>query len=237
MSRIQFNSTARYTAKFRTDEAELMNWVAEQMGEDFKFPDIVVALARDAKKRDEMPQAQDKLQEELAEAYASIAELSQKCKELQEEVVPKAQKDGYISGFSEAEIELKDEMDRLRDQARQVTEINTQLHKDLELARGEMIDPESQLVVSMTPFERHLIVTTSENESKRLKRTIDGGTLLKQMLLSYYLKGTHDHFPIYFSRADLKRLAAHYEAKKAQANEPSNETAGEDGQTLPATTD
>jgi hypothetical protein len=224
MSRIQFNSTARYTAKFRTDEAELMNWVAEQMGEDFKFQDIVVALAREAKKRHEMPQASDKLQEDLAKAQATISQLQ-------------AQVMNLTEGKSTSDQEVQDEMDRLRDQARQVTEINTQLHNDLELARAEMIDPESQLVVSMTPFERHLIVTTSEKESKRLKRTIDGGTLLKQMLLSYYLKGTHDHFPMYFSRADLRRLAAHYEAKKAQANGSRNETTGEDGQTLPATTD
>lgn len=64
----------------------------------------------------------------------------------------------------------------------------------------------NQILIEFQEVEELLIKTVCEAESNRTKKIITPELLLKNMFVSYLIKGTHDHFPIPFSNSELKKL-------------------------------
>lgn len=116
---------------------------------------------------------------------------------------------------SASAAELGEENQLLQQQCSQLTAANAACLLEIgqlkeQLSRRLELDTERQFIVTLDRFSAHLMLVTCQGESQRLGKEVTPETLLMQMFLSYYYHGEHAHFPFYFSRRELRKLAESY---------------------------
>lgn len=151
------------------------------------------------------------LRKAISVAKAEPADNSPLINELQEEMDQlRLQLDNEIN----ARKQLENDNAALMQEKQDLNNVNEELKQAIEAALTREPEPiaealmpgAGQLIVTLTPFENHLIEKVAEMESQRVNEPITFESLLKRVFFKFVIDGPGDYFRRPFKDRELKEI-------------------------------